>query len=338
MYVKVGQYTGTGASNPQTGFGFAPVAGIIKRHGSTSSAVHIIKTGGVTHHKVMGLNATGDDTTVTLDADGFTALGITLETNTDTGTYDYVMIGAAAADMAVFEYTGDTTDNKDYGAFTFTPDMVWVMPSSTARMAWRCDQMAGDVSHSRWDNATTTNHIQAVGAGTIQVGTALNAAIPYYVAVFKKAAGVFATAEYTGDGNDNRDIAHGLGATPVFTYIQTQTVSNQVGALAFSVDAADTTHAITPAADFADGIQSMGATNVQVGANATVNLVTGSPVYSMFTFGQSLPAAGSPGNSGNAPGRGRGNANPGGGGKGGGGSPIGDPTRRAFKAMRRRTR
>lgn len=294
MYVKVGTYTGSGADNPITGFGFAPVAGMIKRHASTAVALHIIKTSGVTHAKPMGANATTDDTRVTLDADGFTAKGTSVEQNSSGGTYDYIMWGADAADMAVFEYSGDTTDGRSVGSFTFTPDMAWVLPSSGTRASWRSDQTAGDSSHARFDQAVTTNIIQAFNAGSIEVGTAMNAAATtYYVAVWKKAAGVFATAEYSGDGTDDRNIAHGLSATPVYAYIQGQGTT-QIGVMRFSaaLDSGDITHLITNASDITDGIQAMDGTNVQLGASSTVNLVTGSPLYTLITFGENAPAAG----------------------------------------------
>ena len=296
MYVKTGTYAGNSGTNPITGVGFAPVCMWIKRHGSTSTAAQVIKTNGVTHTKLVGFNATTDDTPVTLDSDGFTVLTAAGEVNITGGNYDYIAIGAVAADMAVFEYAGDGVDNTTVGSFGFTPDLVVVLPSSTVRPAWRSDLMVGDLSHARSDQAVVANVIQALQSGSIQVGTLLNAAgTTYYAAVFKKAAGVLSTAEYTGNGADNRDIAHGLGVTPTFIYLQSKTVTSQVGVLRFGTDAGDVTHSIISTADAANQIQAMGATNIQVGSSDLVNLTTGSPVYSFFTFADAAPVAGAGG-------------------------------------------
>jgi hypothetical protein len=295
VYVTVGTYTGSGASNPQTGFGFAPVVVFIKRHGSTNAAAQLIKTGGVTHYKAIGANAVVDDTNATLDADGFTPIANVVEINTAAGTYEYIAWGAASADMAVFEYAGDTSDNRDVGAFTFTPNMAWVLPSGTGRAMWRSDQLTGDLSQ-RFDVTATTNNIQAFGAGTIQVGTALDAgSTNYYVAVWKTATGVFALTEYAGNGSDNRDVAHGLTVSPAWAYVQTQDVSTQIGTMRFSTDVGDVSHPTTAVADAADQIQSMDATNVNLGAASTVNLTTGTPTYTLVTFGANLPSVGSSG-------------------------------------------
>lgn len=293
MFVKTGTYTGTGASNPITGFGFAPVFLWIKRHGATSPSVQVIKTGGVSHSKANGANAVVNDTNITLDADGFTLVGNDATFNTNGGTYEYIAVGAEAADMAVFEYAGDTTDNRTVGSFSFTPDLVFVLPSSTVRPAWRCDQTAGDLSHDRYDRDVVANAVQALQSGSIQVGTSLNAsATTYYVAVLKKVAGVLSTAEYIGDGLDDRNIAHGLTTTPTFAYVQGQTSANTNGLMRFGADVTDVAHQVVGGSDLSNRLQSIDGTNVQIGSGDEANRAAAT--FSLLTFADRVAAAGQP--------------------------------------------
>lgn len=292
MLVKSGTYLGDGGtSHAITGVGFAPTALFIKRPSTTAQFMLAIEVAGTTHTKRGNVGEAWDATgTLTLDADGFTLTATNAEINENNQTYAYLAMSADAADCATFTYTGNGAGDRSVGAISFTPDCAFVMPANTAAFHWRTDQV--DVAHSQqFAQVLQDGRIEAFEATGIQVGGDFNAnTVAYFVLCIKKASTKFSTVEYSGDGADNRDIAHSLGAVPGFALIQQQTdqssreavvrFASQVGDLSMDYNAAETTNKI----------QAMDATNVQVGTDVNVNENT--KVYTLATWGGAPAAAG----------------------------------------------
>jgi hypothetical protein len=293
MLVKQGTYVGSGASNPQTGIGFAPIAVFGKIHGGTSIGWWAFKDGATTHTKTHSLN-TWDAvvTSLTLDADGFTPIGSDANSNANLSNYDYIAIGAASANAAIVTWSGDNANPRDVGALSFQPDAAFLIQSNSIRPMWRTAEMAGDASQ-RYDQVATTDHIEGFHAAGITVGlTANTTGNTYWALCLKKQAGVFHTTEYVGDGVNDRNVAHGLTTTPVFAAVQPQDVTSQVFTMRFGTDAGDVSHSALAGGDIANLIQTMDATNVQLGDDARVNQAASTPTYTLITFASTAGGGG----------------------------------------------
>jgi hypothetical protein len=270
MFTASGSYTGNGTSQSITGLTFQPDVIVIKATNAVTAGAIYTSTLGANAGKLLTADAVFSGGVTSFDADGF-SIGSDARVNTNLTEYMWFAASADADDLAVFEYTGDGTDNRDVGSFVFTPNMAWVLPENAERANWRTDEVAGDLSQFMDQGNVTTNRIQSLGAGSIQVGSGLNTgSAVYHVVVFKEAAGTLSIVEYTGNATDNTDIAHGLGVTPIFVWIQSQSGNepNMVRFADMTGDSAISLHAGSPVTD---RIQAVDATNVQIGADADVN-------------------------------------------------------------------
>lgn len=277
-----GSYVGNGISGRAITVGFQPDL-IIYETSSGVAAGFIWLTG-------LGSKPLTSDAVFATDILSVTSTGFTISDsntiNTDGTTYQWWAAGADADDLAIFSYTGDATDNKNVGSFTFTPNMAWVLPANTAAPQWRTDQLAGDLAQAMGFGAASANGIQQLNAGSIQVGSELTGtSVEHHVVVFKAVAGVLAITEYTGNATDNRDVAHGLGASPSFVLIQAQNDAEPT-VMRFKDMAGDAAIAAFTGGTITDRIQAVDATNVQLGANDDVNQNT--IVYTLVTFGEDL--------------------------------------------------
>lgn len=297
MFVKTGTYTGDGGStNAVTGLGFPPCALIVKATATTGTMHLAIEVAGTTHVKAGNLAAGWDSQgTITLDADGFTLTNNNGGTNGTGVAYAYVAFGDVAADCGTFTFTGDGTDNRNVGALAFQPDLAFVISAGTDPTRWRSDQLSGDLSQNL-ESKAGANRIAGFHSAGITVGTQYNVNTEvYYVLCFKKAAAVLATAEYTGTAADDRDIAHGLTATPIFTIVQQQVdQSSPKFIMRFSSQAGDLSSAYN-AAEAANLIQAVDGTNITVGTSDYVNALD--QTFTIVTFGlsEAAPAGGANG-------------------------------------------
>lgn len=289
MLVASGSYTGTGVAGLAVNVGFPPLVVLVKEEGAA-----------VGHIALSSFDAGdskefGNTALVTTKITALTATGFEVSSNADINdnsvTYFWTAWGDSGDDdIACFSYTGDGTDNKSWGSLTWEPDFAMVIADATLRLHWRTDMLAGDLSQ-RHNVVATTNIIQALQTGGIQAGTTINAnGTVYHVWALKRAANVCAITEYQGDGNDNRDVAHGLGVAPIFTMIQTQDVTSQSMVTRFADHVGDLSIVMDAAASAANSIQAVDATNVQVGTDAKVNQAASTPTYTLVTFGEAVPA------------------------------------------------
>ncbi len=236
--------------------------------------------------------------------------------------------------FAVFTYTGNGAGQRTVGSFTFTPVLAIVLPEAAVLPVYKNTAHGGTNSQTFTNAAPIATGISALNAGSITVETGYNTNLAvYHVAVW--AAGAAAVLNWTGNGLTDQTHAHGLASTPIVAVVQG--VDSTSKTPAFRVTATATGPALMGAATAIGFIDLIDATNVRVDSDTQVNEDT--KLFTAFAIADDfVSGGGTPGNSGNAPGRGRGNPAPGGGGKGGGGGPTSDPLRRAFVARRRRTR
>ena len=83
---------------------------------------------------------------------------------------------------------------------------------------------------------------------------------------------IYSISTYEGDGNDNRNVAHGLGRTPKLVLITTDPADQEQGVEMYAEGfTAGWSKEITTSSGQQDGIQSVDSTNVQVGTSVNVN-------------------------------------------------------------------
>lgn len=181
--------------------------------------------------------------------------------------------------IASGNYTGNGTSQSitDVG---FQPDFVLVKGGSNIA-SWTTAEMGANLTKPITGNtAPFAGGITSLDSGGFSVGSDSranqNTVIFDYIAMRDNNAGDFNTGSYTGDGNDNRDIPHGLGGTPDLVMLGSSganatvwRTSDYSGDSSGQLSAAPTTNLI----------QAFGATSFQVGTDARVNTATGSPTY-----------------------------------------------------------
>jgi hypothetical protein len=145
--------------------------------------------------------------------------------------------------------------------------------------------MGGTNSVNMEGDMTLTTAITSLDVDGFSVGasTAANSnGDDYYWVAIKKVSGNISTFSYTGDGNDNRTIAHGLGQSPSVVIMLPIQTGNTTWKPSY-LSALDETIHFKSQASIADAIQSWDATNITVGTHGTVNL--SGRAYHAIAFG-----------------------------------------------------
>lgn len=292
MLVTSGSYTGDGTDGKGIAVGWQPSLVVVKQDGATEFVVRTSTMGAdETKPSLEDASALTSNLIQSFTATGFT-VGDDAAVNSNGATYYWTAWQVDSDDMAVYSYTGTGSGtNHTHASVGFTPELAWVIPAGTASMYWRSDQHPANESQ-RFNATATTGAISAFVAGGISVGaTTINSGgATYHAVVWKKVAAVLATAAYNGDGSDNRNIAHGLGATPIFALVQCQNVAVGSAAIRFADQVGDLSFLTGSAADAANHIQAMDGTNVQVGTSNNVNRGVSAPPYTLVVFGELVPS------------------------------------------------
>jgi hypothetical protein len=211
------------------------------------------------------------------------SLGTASSVNQTSSSYQWVAY--AGTGVATGSYNGNGVDDRNIPhGMSASPKMLFVWLENNGSMGGLCgrtDQYAGDVSICWSTGASNTvraaDQIQAMDGANFQVGTDAKvngSGSPYKW--FALAGPSTQTGSYTGNSQDNRDIAHGLSATPskVFVWTDTDNVvncpvvrSNQhVGdvSIHFACGAIQSSYG-------ANKIQAMSATSFEVGTGGDIN-------------------------------------------------------------------
>ena len=142
-------------------------------------------------------------------------------------------------------YTGNNTDNTDISiGKPWTPEVVFVVASTSKKMLWSSSSMSAD-SSCYLDTATAcgANLIQSFGAGTFQVGSSADVntlSQVYYFMAWRSGgngAGQFTSGSYPGNSSTPRSFT-GLGYQPE-VFMLYQTSSKQFWFTNAALDAAD---------------------------------------------------------------------------------------------------
>lgn len=175
--------------------------------------------------------------------------------------------------VATGTYTGNAIQ-RDITGVGFDPTMVWVKGTSgSGHPVSRTPSNTGTTSNQWSTGSQPTSGIRALitDGFTIGTGTPVNGdGIAYNYVAFLTDDAVWKTGEYTGDGNDNRDIT-GVGFQPDFVIVHraggTQTTFRN------TARGGDFSQTWAASSGFTNGIQAVSADGFQVGTRAEVNVL-----------------------------------------------------------------
>lgn len=275
IIVNSDTFTGNGVDDTTITFATActPDVVIIKRN---EVATHAYISTSTMAASTSWQFTNGSATSASLCVKSFISTGFTIGTNgsCNSNTEDHYYVALCpngANDMEVGTYTGNGTDNRDITmTASWTPELVFIVPESSAARTWRgATSHSGDsTSHISGATADAANFIQSFSAGSFQVGTSNNTNLTvYHWVAFKGDAAGIATGSFTGDTNDNRDITTGF--QPEFVMIKHPSTTDGPS-YRFSGMSGDLSFCLSEAAA-ANQIQALGATTFQVGTDACSN-------------------------------------------------------------------
>jgi len=215
-------------------------------------------------------------------------VGTSARVNLATGTYQLLSLLIDASMVASGTYDGTGSDILPTKAITglgFRPDFICIKNASEADGAVATTSTMGAGQSIDFDGAATlTDGILSIDADGFTLGrihSVNEEGKVYHWFALKVVAGNFKTFSYTGDGNDNRDVAHGFGSKPKAIWI----MPIQTSAPCWRPDtlAGDMTLFFSATAPSSNRIQSFDATNVNLGTGTSVN--TSGRAYHGIAFG-----------------------------------------------------
>jgi hypothetical protein len=272
MKVAFGTYTGTGSAHtPVTGIAFAPDVVIVQ--GGANAACIRTSTMAGDKTKSFNANATATARITAITSDGF-SVGTNAGTNANGTVYTYMVIGCEAADSKVGSYTG-TGSSLPVTGVGFQGNALFVIPDAAHRIHFTTTSMSAGQSIAP-DSAQTiaTGRITSLDADGFTIGTNADSNTDtetFFYLVLKNAASAFEVFTYTGDGNDDRDIAT-ASFTPEGALVRlgTNTAStSMVGH--FKDNVATESFQTAGTAPAANKIQGMITNGIQVGTDVSAN-------------------------------------------------------------------
>lgn len=277
LFIKVGKYTGDGAStHTRTDVGFQPQLVIIK--GGQQNTVF--------RTKERRLDSTGfltsTNTDLTTRIKGLTSNGFVLgnasQVNSSAADYYYLAIRGHASQnyFHTGNFRGDGADDRDFitGGVNFTPDLVVMQAiSGSVNAMWRTSAMTGDTSAYFLNLASIADCIQNVQSGGFQLGTRTEvnpSGVEVFFFAMKKLAGVMNVGRFTGSGVA-RSIT-GVGFKPDLVIVKNSSTTDQARILTTDMvtDSLDSLYMFnsTPGTE---GIKTLDTDGFTLGTHQSVN-------------------------------------------------------------------
>ena len=292
MRVGTGSYFGDGVAGSAITVGFQPDVVIVRsERGSPAYAGHeaVARTStmgaGDVSRSLVSSTASETGLITSLTATGFT-VGADIRVNQAGVVYYWTALKAAAGELEVGTYTGNSTIDDRLVPVAFQPDWVLIVGLGIGiRPIHRSSAMTGEVSTFLGGTNGGANQIQDLTAAGFVVGTDANVngtGVAFHYVAVKKAPGRFDTGMYEGDVNDNRNIT-GIGFEPLYVIVKT-TSSVQAGLARPTELTGDQSLYFTGAAIEANKIQALLPDGFQVGLGANVNAGAGQ-YYMWVAFG-----------------------------------------------------
>lgn len=273
----VGSYTGDGVTTKSITTGFEPDLVWVKR---TTAVVGNFRTSNMDTNHGAYFSATANNTAGALYT-SFSETGFTVGStnNTNAGIFYYVAFREPDDSdlLAVGQFTGNATDNRNITGVGFVPDLVFVKQADAGAPSFNIRESWGDYSSLTTAAANAANYIQALQDDGFQVGNVatnlnVNGIVNYYFAFTgvpdPSPSGSFLMqrSSYTGTG-----AAQTIETpfAPDLVIIKGNTAQYAVWSTSMQGDA--TEYFGTSAASFTGGITSMNGTGFNLGTHATVN-------------------------------------------------------------------
>ena len=205
-------------------------------------------------------------------------VGSAAGTNNSGTTYYWFALGGDDTEIKVGTYTGNATDNRGITGVGFAPELLIIKGADNGYANMRFGT-TGDSSQFFGDVANIANYIQSLDADGFTVGTGNsinNNTITYYYVAVKAVSGQTKVGTYTGNATDPQAIT-GVGFLPELVWVKANSASYQLQ-WTNTGRSDDTSDTAINAANYADGIQTLGSDGFSVGAAARVNNNT-TPYY-----------------------------------------------------------
>lgn len=296
LKVKTGTYTGNGSTSGQaiTGIGFQPKFLLIGNAATSNNAFGSVwksedmpASSSVGESASLGENGRSASGNIqSLNSDGFTVGGSGTtgldSANTNGTVYYYLALGGDDTEIFCSTYTGNGSSRSITGV-GFQPELVLLQGGSQHTFG-RFGTMAGNYSVNFTDGvANGAGLITAIGSDGFSLSNASsvngNGVVYYYVAV-KSVTTLIKTGQYTGDGNDDRNIT-GVGFQPSMVLVRSNTTDNAMWTTK-DVPAGSSLSTRANAASETNNIQSILSDGFQVGTDAKVNQNTTTNYYLAF--------------------------------------------------------
>lgn len=273
MQFATGSYVGDGNDNRNINDpGFQPDLVIIRSAANDDCTWHSSDMSADSSLQLARSNGTLVNRIQSLIANGF-QIGSNVDVNENGTTYHWAAFrNTGGNDFFVGTYVGDGNDNRSIAGIGFLPTIVWVQGDGNTLAVWRIAENAGDDSMYFDNTANVANRIQALEADGFQVGTASEVNTlndDYFYVAFMNVAGEIDTGNYTGDGNDDRDILD-ANFQPDLVFVKGDVAEH--GVLRTDTFAGDSSvifeSGANPAANMIQGFE---ATGFEIGTSARVN-------------------------------------------------------------------
>ncbi len=170
--MKVGTYTGTGASQSIAGLDFSPDIVFVLGNNS-DEPVHKVSAVTPAANAFTFSGGASTNYITALGADGFT-VGTDTRVNRAGDLYHYVAWNEIPGKIDVGTYTGNGADNRNIPGVGFQPDFVMVQTNGGLPTVAHSTAMGPSIDISHFFNATVNqaNQIQALQPDGFQVGSA----------------------------------------------------------------------------------------------------------------------------------------------------------------------
>ena len=234
-------YTGTGASNAQTGVGFQPDFVWIKNRDATDSHCLFDAVRGATkviHADSYAVETTDTDTLDSFTSDGF-QVGADVKVNTNTEKYvAWNWKESATAGFDIVAYSGTGSAKTESHSLSAVPYLMIVKRRTNAVNDWAVyhhkNTSAPETDYLRlsttnattdssqiWNDTAPTSSVFSVGQGS-EVNDTTSTNIAY---LWSEKQGFSKFGSYTGNGNANGPFVY-TGFKPAFIMIKAITAGN----------------------------------------------------------------------------------------------------------------
>lgn len=277
LEVKVLTYTGNGVDNTSIAgtFGLHPGLAIVKG----GANIACFKTRRMPFDSTAffaGNTANFAGGVKALLANGLN-LGTDAKANANATVYHALIIGwtNAQAYARAIDYVGNGSDSRQLTAagLNFQPDFFFTKRDGADNPSARSLSISGDNSWHYSGTADASNEIQNFVANGVELGTSTRvngSASTYYAFGMRNLPGIVTYGSYTGNGLDNRTVAHDLGYTPDWLIVKN--AAQTTGAILWlSTMTATQSAPVGASAPTTGFVKAVGATTFTVGSSATVN-------------------------------------------------------------------